>query len=137
MASDNSAAFARLQEAIDGLASLDVLADDVAAAAVDPFRAELLGNIAANRSPGKNDWQPSKSGKPVLLGAGKALEVGSSGPVLWARLTGPEARHHLGAVKGAVRRQILPGRGSLGGISKILKRIATAEWRKRFGGANG
>lgn len=129
MPADNAVAFARMQGAIDLLAKLGTLPEDVAAAAVEPFKQEMLANIAAQRTPNGKAWQPGAKGQPVLVNAGKALKVTSRGPVLTATLTGPEARHHLGIAKGHVRRQILPGRGSLGGISKILKRIATARFK--------
>src|SRR4051812_42441468 len=100
MGADNTAAFARLQKAIDKLRRLGALPDQVAADAVEPFRAMMLDNIAAQRAPSGKPWPSSVSGAPVLLKAGKALKVTSRGPVLQATLTGPEARHHLGAVWG-------------------------------------
>jgi hypothetical protein len=124
MSVDNTEAFNMLQGAIDAMAAVGRLPVDIAAAAVDPLRAELLGNIAAQRSPNGKAWPPGKQGQPVLVNAGKALKVTSNGPTLTAVLSGPEARHHLGIVNGHKRRQILPGRGSLGGVAQILQRIA-------------
>lgn len=117
-----------LQGAIDALGRVGALPAAVAAAAAEPLKAEILGNIAAQRSPNGKAWPPGKEGQPVLVNAGKALKVSSTGPTLSAVLTGPEARHHLGIVNGAKRRQILPARGSLGGVAKILQAVAAKQW---------
>ena len=120
----NDAAFVKLQGAIDAFAALGRLPDELAAAAVVPLRQLLTANIAAQRAPSGVAWQPGAQGQPVLTGAAKALTVTSAGPTLTATLTGPEARHNSGAVKGKVKRQILPSRNSLGGVAKILQKIA-------------
>lgn len=126
----NDAAFEQLQAAIDRLAALGTLPADVAAAAVDPLRAQLVANIAANVSPSGKAWQPGADGQPVLLNAAKALTVTSNGPTLTARLVGPEARHNNGSARGKVKRQILPSRNALGGVAKILHAVALQQWRK-------
>jgi len=119
----NDAAFAKLQKAIDAFAELGRFPEELAAAAVEPLRAQLTANIAANVAPSGKAWQPGAQGQPVLLGAAKALSVSSSGPTLTAKLTGPEARHNSGAVKGKIKRQILPSRNSLKGVAAILQKI--------------
>lgn len=130
----NATAFAKLQAAIDTMAAIGRLPEDVAAAAVAPLRKELLANIAAQKGPDGKAWAPSVSGAPVLVNAGKSLTVGSTGPTLWARLDGVEARHHLGAVKGGIRRRILPRRDSMKGVAKIMHRIAKQKWEAATNG---
>jgi hypothetical protein len=130
----NATAFANMQKAIDTMAKIGRLPQDVAAAAAPLLEKQLLANIAAQRGPDGKAWQPSANGAPVLLNAGKSLKVGSTGPTLWARLYGVEARHHLGAVKGGVRRRILPRRDSMKGVSKILQQVARQKWEAATNG---
>ena len=130
----NAAAFEKLQAAIDMMAKVGRLPEQVAAACVEPLRRETLANIAANRDPNHRPWPVSLSGGPVLLNAGKSLEVGNTGPTLWARLYGVEARHHLGAVKGGVRRRIIPRRDSMRGVAKIFTRVSKQKWKEATSG---
>lgn len=73
----------------------------------------VAGNIARGVGPDGVAWEPTEEGKRPLRRAAKALEVRAVGTVVVATLTGPEARHHLGAVRGGVRREILPTGGSI------------------------
>lgn len=105
---DNGAAFAALDAAIRGARKLGNIAKDVAPAVARELRTELLANIAAQRGPDGKAWPPGAGGKPVLQGAGKALDVRAVGTVVVAALTGPEALHHMGAARGGIARPILP-----------------------------
>jgi hypothetical protein len=104
----NAAARAELEDWIERVESLGKLAAGIAPEIAVELDRELRANIAAGRGPDGIAWPPTKDGKPALRGAGKALTVRAVGKVVLATLTGPEARHHLGAVRGGVRRQILP-----------------------------
>lgn len=114
--------FVKLDMIIERLRRLDV-ARDIAPDVAKALDAELRAQIAAGQAPDGTPWQKTKSGKVPLTGAGKNLTVTADGTRIVAQLTGPEARHHLGAVKGGIRRQILPSRG-LG--QPVIKAIRTA-----------
>ena len=72
------------------------------------IKAEIYENIAAERGPDGTPWPPSKDGRPVLVNAGAKLTDSVSGSTIVITLTGIEARHHFGSVKGGKVRQILP-----------------------------
>jgi hypothetical protein len=73
-------------------------------------RAELAASISAGKAPDGAAWAQRKAdgGKP-LANAMNAIQIGvAEGPVVFAYLTGPEARHHRGWVRGGVKRPIIP-----------------------------
>jgi hypothetical protein len=81
-------------------------AQDVAAL----VRRELAVTIGAGQTPTGEAWAARKSdgGRP-LANALEAVRVGvTDGSVVFVFLTGPEARHHRGWVRGGIERQIIP-----------------------------
>jgi hypothetical protein len=78
-------------------------------------------------SPDGTPWQKTKAGEQPLQNAAKALTVVAVGNTVVATLRGPEALHHLGAVKGHIRRQILPTRAIPDSAVKALEN-AYYEW---------
>jgi hypothetical protein len=59
-------------------------------------------NVAAQRAPDGTPWTPGRSGQGrVLKGAAKAVSSKVSGSTVVIFVEGVEARHHLGAIKGA------------------------------------
>ncbi len=72
------------------------------------LEAELHRSIAAGESPEGKPWQLTKDGRVPLTGAAKALGVAAVGATIYVRLTGPEARHHLGRARGGIERQVIP-----------------------------
>lgn len=79
-------------------------APDVALA----IEAELERNIAAGTSPEGVPWAPTKAGGKPLTKAANAIAVVAVGATILVKLTGPEARHHLGNARGRITRQIIP-----------------------------
>ena len=69
----------------------------------------LRRSISQGRAPDGTVWEPRKEdgGKP-LVNAAQALAVVPVGSTVFARVKGPEARHHKGIGKGGVTRRILP-----------------------------
>ena len=102
-------AIRELQLQIERLRELAVLPRTAAPAVAEVLKLELDKQIAAGKAPDGSTWEPRKEdgGKP-LTGAAKALAVVAVGSTVFARLKGPEARHHFGFGKGGVKRQILP-----------------------------
>lgn len=77
-------------------------------------------------------WEPRKKGtKPMLQGATEAFGVAMIGNTVWVRLTGIEARHHRGWVRGATARpQIFEddlSPAAVDAISAVLERRFTEE----------
>ena len=80
---------------------------------------ELHRSIAAGTTPDGKAWQLTKDGARPLKDAAKALAVVPVGTTIFVRLTGPEARHHLGRGRGGVTREVIP-------TKEIPARMATA-----------
>lgn len=82
-------------------------------------REELERTINAGKTPDGVKWAPRKRGTAaVLVNAAAALKVATVANVIWLRLTGPEARHHKGAVKGGTVREII--------LTRLTDPVATA-----------
>lgn len=86
-----------------------------AAAAVD---AAMRASITAGAAPDGKAWEATQTGKRPLANAAAALSVSAVGTAIVATVTGPEALHDRGWVRGGKRRQLLP--------EKITAPIATA-----------
>lgn len=131
----NAAARAQLEEWIERVESLGELAVEVAPEIAVELDSGLRANIAAGRGPGGEQWPATKAGKPALRGAGKALSVRAVGNVVLATLTGPEARHHLGAVRGGLKRQILPSTSLPAPMSAAIARTVRRRFAAKMRGA--
>ena len=97
-------------------------------------RGELAAQIAAGTGPDGRAWKPTKAGTPPLRNAAAALTVRAVGTVVVATLSGVEARHHLGAVKGKVKREILPTGKIPDPVTRAITRVVTAEFEAIMGG---
>lgn len=100
-----------LDDMIDKLRSLPELGKRAAPDVAVAVRESILETIRAGTDAEGKAWEPRKEdgGKP-LVGAASAVKVAATGSRIFARVTGPEARHHLGRAKGGVRRGIIPTR---------------------------
>lgn len=68
----------------------------------------LRRTIAAQQTPFGVPWPPRARGTaPVLVHAADAMTVSPIGRTIYMVLRGIEARHHKGAVRGSVQRQII------------------------------
>ena len=95
------------------IASLEDLADLVDDAAPDvakALEAKLRDQVARGVNPQGKPWPKTKAGRRALPDAMDDVAVRARGPRIEIRVTGTHARHHLGAVRGGVRRQIIPER---------------------------
>lgn len=72
--------------------------------------AHLRSTIAAQTTAYGDPWKPSKYGQPLLVNAAAALRYTVTGTKLRVTLTGIEAKHHFGAVRGGRARRIIPNR---------------------------
>lgn len=104
--SDGEEAFARMLATVRALPTLpERAAPDIAVA----IKAEIERTIAAGTAPDGTPWAPrKKDGGAPLRKASSALYAGAIGRVIYVRVLGTEARHHIGTARGGVRRQIIP-----------------------------
>lgn len=90
----------------------------------------IAGNIKAQRGPDGEAWPKSLDGEPVLQGAMKNVTVRAIGRVLLARVVGPEARHHLGIIRGRVQRKLIPSKKIPGPFVEAIKRVVNKHLQK-------
>jgi hypothetical protein len=74
-------------------------------------RTEIERTVAAGTTAYGKPWEATKTGERPLKHAAKAVVVTSVNKTIYITLSGPEARHHLGRVKGKRKRSIIPERG--------------------------
>lgn len=111
MSSENAAAMSELDAMIAKISALPDLAVMAAPRIAEVMRRDIEGTIDRAMSSEGEPWKPTAEGQKPLQHAAKALRVAAIGPVIYARLTGVEARHHLGRVRGGVKRSIIPTQG--------------------------
>ena len=68
----------------------------------------MADNIERAVTPEGENWAPKKDGGKALVNAAKYLSVKPLNTMILVKLTGIEARHSIGTVRGKVKRQIVP-----------------------------
>lgn len=87
---------------------METLVADSMPALTQAVRAEMERTIAAGTTADGEQWQPTKQGLQPLRQAAKAVSVLSVNKTIFVTIVGPEARHHLGYVRGGRKRAIIP-----------------------------
>jgi hypothetical protein len=126
----NAAAFAALDAEIARVRALGDLGNTVAPAVATALHDELARNITAGRSPDGEQLQRTREGKQPLRNAAKALTVRAIGTTILAKLTGIEARHNNGGVRGGIKRPMLPSRVMPQAVTATLRRVINAGFTK-------
>jgi len=99
---------ADLDRMIATVRQLPELAERAAPDVADVIERELMRTTTAGQSPNGTPWQLTLEGGKPLTGAAKAIGVAAVGRTIYVRLTGVEARHHLGRARGGIERQVIP-----------------------------
>lgn len=121
---------------IDRLRKLpQAMTRDAAPEVARSLEAELRAQIARGEAPDGTAWKSTADGKRPLRGAAKALSVRASGPAIVVSLSGIDARHHRGWVRGGVARPILPSASE--GMPAPFARAIDAVLAQRFRAATG
>lgn len=131
----NSEASARLQKQIDRIRSLPV--ELVKRAAPDIAKeglAQVTANVSSQVGPDGTPWPASKSGEAVLRQAAQHVTVQALGTVILFKVTGIDARHHKGFVKGGERRPIIPVRSMPEPLTKAIKKVLKKRFQEVMGG---
>ncbi len=117
-----------LEEIIAQINSYKDLPKKIAPQVADELRNIIAGNVKAQRNPDGSAWPKGQYGQSsVLTGAMSNISVNAIGAVITARVEGPEARHHLGAVKGKVVRQLIPSSKVPHSVVEAIRK-ALASW---------
>lgn len=128
--------FAKLDAMIGRLATLGPQTVRRAAPKVaKALERELVAQIGRGQGPDGKPWPRTKDGRKPLQNAAGALTVTAVGNTVVARLEGPEALHHKGAVRGRVRRPILPTSKLTGPAGAAVREVIAAELRAAVRGA--
>lgn len=116
------------------LRELPKFADRAAGEVAPVLEQELLANVANGVGPDGQAWPLTQDGRVALQGARRGLTVRAVGSVVVARLEGIYARHHRGAVRGGVRRPILPSGKTPATIVRAVREVVTREFQRTMRG---
>lgn len=123
-AAQNADALRELDRVLAKIKRLNKAPELVAKELAKETEKQLERQIAAGQAPDGSSWKKTKTGKQPLTTAAKALRVFVQGPIVTVELFGHIARHHLGAVRGGIKRQILPSRNLPQSFIEALRRVA-------------
>lgn len=90
---------------------------------VEAIRNELQLAVNGAQSADGKAWKPRQAGGPALVNAMGAVHVAALDRMIVIRVTGPEARHHRGRVKGGLARPILPASALPPAWARAIKRV--------------
>lgn len=115
------------------LAALPGLATRAAPDVAVTLRKEIVAQTKRGEGPDGKKWKPGQEGVDVLQHVEKALRVTARGTTIVASLSGHNARHSLGAVRGGVRRQIMPTLTLPDPVIRAIKAVIEAEIKATVG----
>lgn len=130
----------------DGRAALDAqikrlrslpraLTRDAAPKIAKAVELEIRAQIARGVGPDGKPWKATEAGGRPLRHAAEHVTVVAVGDVIVVRVDGVEARHHLGAVKGGVKRPIIPTGALPDPIARAIGRVIAEQFRAHMGAA--
>jgi len=126
--------FAELRAQIARLRALPELAARAAPEVAEAVRREILEGAARGVGPDGVPWQATQAGGRPLQGVARNLSVEARGSVVVVRLEGHHARHHLGAVKGSVRRAVIPDKKIPGPVARAVGAVVERHFARTMGG---
>ncbi len=118
-----SAATEALDAMIASTSSLGSLVNDAMPALAKAVKQSVERTIAAGTTSYNEPWAPKQDGSRPLVNAAGALTVVPNGRTIYVQLTGAEARHHLGRVKGKRKRGIIPERGLPSAMANDMRAV--------------
>ncbi len=122
-----------LRQQIARLRKLGNLTRDAAPAVAQAVKSESTRQVARGVGPDGQPWALTKTGERPLQAAANAITVAVVGTTVILRLTGHHARHHFGAVKGKIKRLILPTAEIPDPFIRAITRVLTGEFHKIMG----
>ena len=123
---------ASLGRMIEQLSNLGDVAKTIAPAVAVALVKDITRQIARSEAPDGSKWKLTKEGSRPLVHAAKALTSSVVGSVAIIKLTGVEARHHYGIVKGGIKRQILPDYKVSTAAERAIQDVLDIEMNKRL-----
>lgn len=132
--SDEISADIELSKFIERLRGLAKAPEEITELVATELERVIGENIAAGRGPDGVPWQPTQEGRQPLRKAANAMMARAYGTVAVITLTGPEARHSMGWVKGGIKRQILPDNELPGPLKDAIENVVNKYMAKALGG---
>lgn len=121
---------ADLTDLIRDLQALGNIGDAIGDCAKE-VRTEMVGLIQSQRDDNGQPWAKRKRGTaPLLVHAGTNLRVVAVGDAVIASISGPDARHSKGLVRGKKRRGIIPTGALPDSWARSFKRALDATFNK-------
>lgn len=100
---------ANLDDLVRDLQALGSIGKEAIEDCAREIEREMHTKLAAQQDPVGRPWPKRSSGsKPLLPGAASHLRVVAIGESVFARTSGADARHSVGAVKGSKKRTVIP-----------------------------
>jgi hypothetical protein len=127
---DNASGFAALDAMIATIQKLPGMAERAAPDVADVVEQEIRRTIAGGTTAYGVKWKLTQRGEQPLQHAAEALKVAAIGSTIYARLLGPEARHHRGNARGGVARNILPIRVIPGPMAERISDVLTEHFQR-------
>lgn len=128
----NARGFAALDAMIAQLRSLETLPEDCAKEVAKEAKNEIAKQVSEQDGPDGRPWIASKSGAPVLVNAASKIRSVAVESTVVLTITGVDARHHLGAVKGGRRRQILPTNSLPDNLTRAIAKVVKKEFLSKM-----
>ena len=122
-----------LRAHIQRLRELEDLPTTVGPTVARAMKRELARQVARGVGPDGKPWPKTNDGEQPLQGAAKAASIRYLDGVVVVRLDGHHARHHLGAVRGKVRRPIIPTDRIPDPFTRAIQVVVTGEFRRVMG----
>lgn len=119
-----------LRRQIARLRELGNLTTVSAPAVARTVKAETLKQTRKGVGPDGKAWTPIKTGERPFKNVAQNLKVSAIGSTVVMILTKHHARHHLGAVKGGIKRPIIPTDKIPEPMTRAITRVATGEFHR-------
>lgn len=118
---------------VEKLRKLESMGDRVIADVAKEIERELQTTARNERTPDGRAWPEKKTQGRALAHASDKVRVRVARGAVVVSLTGHYARHHLGAVRGKVRRELIPTGKIPDAMTKAIRRVVEREFRAIMG----
>lgn len=129
--------FEQIDAMIASLNTLGKLPESAADDVAHVVESELRRTIAAGTTPDGKPWKLTLEGQRPLQHAADALKVAAVGRTVYMRITGPDARHHLGRGRGGIVREVIPTNDIPAAMVEPIKRVLTEHFERHMRGEHG
>lgn len=127
--------YAKLDGMLARVRALDGVVERAMPAIRAGIAAELRRQIASGEKPTGKPWKKTADGEQALKNAAAAITIGLDGLDIRVTLSGVEARHHYGWVRGGVKRQVLPKPGTIpDAFATVINDALGHEFDRTMGG---